>query len=516
MKRPTYPHTYVPSLFALAILLVLWAAWPLRAQEAADSPATAVAPNATASDGVSTETRTMEIGPEFPADEGEGLRLNFRGVPLDTVLEYLSKAGGFTVIRNASVSGTVDVFSHQPLSKDEAVTLLNTVLNEKGYAAVRNDRFLLIVTRDEAIKRNIPVRSGNEPEAIPRNDEMVTQIIPVLHANASQLLDNLKPLLPSYAVVSANESSNAIILTDTQTSVRRMTEIIKTLDSSISGISTLRVIVLRYADATATAETINNLFESDSSGSNAVLNQIRRSRRGFGGPFGPPQSDSENQSNDSPARQAASRVLAVADERMNAVVVSAPEEAIPTIEDLVRQLDVDTDEVTEVRVFPLRYANAEETAEIVTDMFQDAAKSLQVQNQSGGRRNPLFGFGNRQQSSTSQRQVSENAVVAVADTRTNSVIVSAGSERMSQVERIIAGLDANPAKAQGVRVYSIQHANPEDVAAILQEMFQKQGATTSNTNGSSASGSSSSTSSGSSSQSGRGGSSSNQSGNQRN
>src|SRR5690242_4495428 len=35
------------------------------------------------------------------------IRLNFRGVPLNSVLDYLSKAGGFTVIRNTEVSGNI-------------------------------------------------------------------------------------------------------------------------------------------------------------------------------------------------------------------------------------------------------------------------------------------------------------------------------------------------------------------------------------------------------------------------
>ena len=46
----------------------------------------------------------------------EGLRFNFRGVPLDTVLEYLSKSAGLIIVRPAgqSVQGRVDVESAHP------------------------------------------------------------------------------------------------------------------------------------------------------------------------------------------------------------------------------------------------------------------------------------------------------------------------------------------------------------------------------------------------------------------
>jgi len=204
----------------------------------------------------------VPVGADSTADEG--LRINFRGAPLDTVLDYLSKEAGFVIVRDAEVTGRVDVWSHQPLSKDEAVNLLNTILNEKGYAAIRNGRTLTIVNRNEAKTRDIPVRKGAEPDEIPKTDAMVTQIIPVRYADAMQLVENIELLLPEYATVTANQSSNAIVLTDTQTNIHRIAEIVKALDTSISEVSTLKVFTLEYADATQMANLINTLFEARS------------------------------------------------------------------------------------------------------------------------------------------------------------------------------------------------------------------------------------------------------------
>src|SRR5438093_542772 len=76
------------------------------------------------------------------------LRLNFRGVPVDMVLDYLSDAAGFIIIKETDVKGKVDVWSNQPLTRDEAVDLLNTILNKNDYAAIRNGRTLTIVSKD--------------------------------------------------------------------------------------------------------------------------------------------------------------------------------------------------------------------------------------------------------------------------------------------------------------------------------------------------------------------------------
>ena len=84
------------------------------------------------------------------------LRLNFRGVPLEMVLDYLSRAAGLIIIMETGMAEPVEVWSQQLLNEEEAVNLLNAALSTKGYAALREGRTLTIVHRDEARKRNLP------------------------------------------------------------------------------------------------------------------------------------------------------------------------------------------------------------------------------------------------------------------------------------------------------------------------------------------------------------------------
>jgi len=446
---------------------------------------TMVAGSARAQDVVQSDespTATQKLAEPGNATD-EGLRLNFRGVPLDTVLDYMSEAAGFVIVRDTDVSGRVDVWSHQPLSKDEAVNLLNTILNEKGYAAIRNGRTLTIVSRDEAKKRDIPVRTGSDPDKIEKTDEMVTQIIPVRYANVAQLIENIQPLLPSYAIATANESSNAIVLTDTQTNVRRMAEIIRALDTSISNISVIRVFTLKYADATEIAQLIGELFRTDESRggsrgdrSRQIQEFISRMRGGMGGGG----AESSAGGGASAARQAAVRVVAVADERTNSLVVSAPDELMPTIEDLITQIDDVSEDITEVRVFALRYADAEQMAETINEVFEgDAQASERRSSQQRVFRGPPFmrdfmrGQERQQQQDQSRRQAEESKVVAVADTRTNAVVVTAASQTMDQIERMVKELDSDPAKDRKVFIYSLENADAETVAEILTNMFEE-------------------------------------------
>jgi type II secretory pathway component GspD/PulD (secretin) len=68
----------------------------------------------------------------------------------------------------------------------------------------------------------------------------------------------------------------------------------------------------------------------------------------------------------------------------------------------------------------------------------------------------------------------QKKVVAVADPRTNSVIVSATAELMKQIALMVERLDDNKAKQQKVYTYSLQNADVEGVSEILRNMFEQQ------------------------------------------
>ena len=425
--------------------------------------------------------------------EDPQLMLNFQDVPLQSVLEYMSEAAGFIILGDTKVRGDVTILSKQPLNREEAVDLLDTILNEKGYTAIRRGRILKIVEKDKALIEDIPVKSGSNPADIPKKDVMVTQIIPIRFGNAGQLIENISELLPDYATISANDGSNAIILTDTQTNIRRIAEIVSALDTSISSISEIRVFPLVYADAKQLADVIKGLFQSSSSGSSrssssrsssSGIAEMMRARFG-GGSSSSRSSGSSGRSSrsggsgSSAALAAASRVVAISEERTNSLVVSAPSDVLPTIEQLVKEMDRTIEDVTEIQVFKLKYADAYEMAEVLTNLFSDKDE---IESSRGGYRFGSYGRSSSSSSrsrsgssgNSSERMLQQKKVVAVADPRTNSVIVSATAELMKQIALMVERLDDNKAKQQKVYTYSLQNADVEGVSEILRNMFEQQ------------------------------------------
>jgi len=454
----------------------------------APTPAAGAAPAALAAEGATPAAEAAKRA--VP----NGILLNFQGAQLTDVLNYLSEAAGFVIVQETPVTGTVNVISRQPLTADEAVDLLNTVLVEKGFVAIREGRILKIVNRTDAQKKDLPVMTGADPAQIPRKDNMVTQILPVRYADVSKLIDNLRPLLSDDASISANDASNAIIMTDTQTNVRRIAEIISALDTSISGVSTIRVFPLHYADAKELADTLTQLFQTPSGstgqggaqgfgGFGGFGGGGRRGGGGFGGfGGGAPGGGGADAQSRSPARDAASRVVAVADEQSNSVIVSAPEEYVDTISDIVSRLDVSIGDITETRIFALLHADATEMAGVLGALYGDTANS-NPQGQGRGNNNNNNRQGGQPGLSTqpSQRAVLQARVVVVPDPRTNSVIVSSSRDSMEEIALTIGRLDASDSKKQHVHIYTLENADPDNVAAILRGMFTVNGADNSST-----------------------------------
>ncbi len=483
-------HKFVPAASSLMLGLLITVSAP--AQDAAPAkPEASAKPDAPAATPKAKAPEAKPAPEPGPATPDKPLRLNFRNAPLDMVLNYLSEAAGFIIVSETEVRGKIDVWSNQPVTQEEALAVLDSALNKNGLTALRNGRTLTIVTKENAKRRDIPVKSGNDPEAIPKNEELVTQIIPIHFITATQLVQNLQPLLPTGSEMTANEAGNALVLTDTQVSIKRMTEIIRALDTSMSGATTIRVFPLRYSDAKELATLVKELFPSQANaGGN---NRNTGAAGGFGGgPFGGAGpfggggggagggrgagGGAAGGNTSGSGRAAASRVTAVADEHSNSLVVNAPEDVLPAIEELVKKVDRNVEDITEVRAFRLKYADPVEMADLLTNLFPDETQNA---NNTGGNQVRFGGgFGGRggggatTASGDSELAKKKGKVLAVPDPRTGSVIVKAARDLMGQISQMVEQLDSDPAKKQKVYVYELDNADPTEVETVLRSLFE--------------------------------------------
>jgi general secretion pathway protein D len=361
------------------------------------SPAGQAATQSQAAPALTTVTQAPSTSPDDA--EADNLRLNFDNVPLQEVLNYLSDAAGFIIVMDTEVRGSVSVISSHPMTRDEAVDLLNTVLNQNGYAAIRNGRTLKIVNKDDAKTQDIPVKQGNDPDAIPKNDEIVTQIIPVRYVDASQLVSDLSSFVSPQATIVANQAGNSIVITDTQENIRHLVEIVSAIDSSAAGETEIQVFTMVYANPNDVAAELGQIFPSGSSGNGLSPIAFRGpggggfGGGGFGGGgggfFARAMAAAANNGSGNRA-QKQSQVTAVADSRTQSVIVMASKDLMVEIEGMMHELDVPSSRDQKVYTYTVKNADPMEAYQVLQNTFPANSSSRSSSSSQQNEESPLM------------------------------------------------------------------------------------------------------------------------------
>jgi general secretion pathway protein D len=466
MKRGlARPVRIVGPAVVVAVLWALgWVSWRASAQLSTPSSVlTSSPPAGSTGSPPATSGQTPESNAASPVTSPATgpttqASLNFKDAPIDAVLDYLSEAAGYVIVREVPIDGRATVMSKRPVNPQEAIALLRTVLSSNGCTVVQNGRELRIVSREKAKKADLPVHYGADPEAIEGTDELITQVIPITNMDAVKLRADLTPLIGTDADVTANEASNAIVITDTSSNVRRVVRVISALDKRESASSDLRIVQLHFAQASATAKLLLSIFQGES-GSSMTPQQMQQMMQ-QGQAVAPGRSERSGRIPGNGIDQAlhGGHVSAVADDRTNSLIITAPTETLKLIDNILKELDSNPEPAAELKAIALKYADADATAKLLNSTFKP--------DDGGGGRNlfaMLYGM------ATPEAQ--HEHINITADPRTNSLIVSAPADAMKQIESLITQLDANPATTSEMKVFTLKHADAFDAADLIKDIF---------------------------------------------
>ncbi len=529
VARQWLPAQVPPATTPIAptTMPVLPTTWPAMIDAATPAPSSEPSP-ATA-----PTTAPVRLGPRAPAGQ---ISLNFKDAAVDTVLDHLSEVAGFIVLKDGPITGRVTVMSKQPVSPDEAVALLNSVLKGNGFTAIQMGRVLKIVALDKARKSAIPVRYGADPKTIPQTDELVTQVIPLKTMDAVKLKADIQPLIGTEADLASNASANALIMTDTSANIRRVVEIVSNLDKRDVLENTIHVKQLKYADATAAAKLITDIFKTDQQqGQSAVQGPaafFRAMQQGRGGGGGRGGAGGDSASTDSgEGRQG--KVTASADSRTNTVVVTGPADRLQVIDTVLEQLDSNPTSEQTFFHYPLRNGQSAKIAATLNSLFGGSTsgnssgssntRSTTGTNRTtgsgstsafGGSNNSRTGgssgafgstggaFGNTNTASRSgfNGGVAGGAgsggagagamtdlygqVYVVADADTNSLLVATATKHEKRVREMIAQLDrAVPQVLIKVLIAEVTHENTNDLGVDFSILNTRNGGSNGQTGG---------------------------------
>jgi general secretion pathway protein D len=327
-----------------------------------------------------------------PGKADELIYVNFDQVDIRVMLKTIGDITGINFIVDDSIRGTVTMMSPTKIRLGEIYEVLESILDVKGYAAVPagTGDLVKIVPRAEAVKRNLQVRIGSNPSEIPKNDSLVTQIIPLRYADVTEVSQIIRPFLATGLLMATYPRTNSILVTDTSSNIHHITKIIHNLDVPGSQ-EQVTLIGLSYASAEVLGEQITRIMDK----SKVVSSQPRRSRT-------------------MPTIETGIKILP--DVRTNTLIVVANAQDTDTIVRLAKQLDTQRPRGTNnVHVVYLRNAQATDTALSLTG----ALANMRIAGAIEGAQN----------------------VQVTADEGTNALIITASAQDFEVIAEIIEKLD---------------------------------------------------------------------------
>lgn len=265
-------------------------------------------------------------------------------------------------------------------------------------------------------------------------------------------------------VAVADERTNSVVVRGPAELLDLVAEVLASLDDTTVEVAGVKIFQLRYADAMNVADVINKLFGDEQSSQSDRRGGVMMFRPPFGGPDRRQSQDDESTSK--------LTVVAAADSQTNTVVVTGPDELLEVVAGVVEKLDSQIPNLADVKVFHLEYADAQDTSELINEVFGEGASSSRS-TRSSSQQNQQIRFMRGGPSPQSAGGASDVEVIAAADSQTNSVVVSGPAETLEIVAQVVKELDVNPEQERRIFVYPLKNATATNLMEILNNLFQE-------------------------------------------
>jgi general secretion pathway protein D len=366
-------------------------------------------------------------------DEGEELvSLDFSDVELPVVIDTISRMTGFNFIYDDRVRGRVTIVSPTQVTIEQAFAVFESVLKVKGFSLVLGpgNTYKVIPIRDVKESGIDTIKDGRPSR---NRDRFVTRLVPLRFIDAAAITQTIKPLISKDASLVAYAATNTIIVTDSESNIRRLLSILDAIDVE-SYRQELAVIKIQYADANTLGEQLSEIYgaEVSSAAGGATAAQRRtRARRRAGSAATPTAGATPSGGLAGPS------VKILTDERTNSLLILSSRQQLADIRKLVKKLDIPVTGGGRIHVYYLRHADAEELSETLNSLLGGARGG-------GGGRAPGAGAGaaNVQMLRSVVTPLAEGVTVT-SDAATNALVIQASKEAYETLRLVIEKLDVS-------------------------------------------------------------------------
>ena len=429
--------------------------------------------------------------------------IQFPNNPVSDFLLVYEKLKGVTLIKDASLlagGANLSLTLNQPVSKAEAIRLLESTLLLNGYAFIAVDKNSVKVINTAGGKN--PRSEGvflftNESE-LPDGEVVASYVLPLTHLAASDAVEifNQFIVLHPYGSMVAVPVANQVVITENSTLIRRLIDVKNLIDIPAPEKKS-EFITLAQANADRVVELITTILEKREEGASGGGGKAATGQPAQPGIPGLPgaQGGSAGVTISGGKSGFAGDIQLIADTRTNRILVIASPFDFAAIKALIQQFDIAV-ELTDPYEHALNYVAATDMLQILGDMLKEegdeGGDGAAGGSQSTGKGSGGIGAGGgvtggaAGSSSSSgkkadvltepgEEQAAESLIVGktklIADNRANSILVIGQPEAKDKVKAILTKLDKKPMQVYLATVIGQLTLNNQDefAANILQK-----------------------------------------------
>ncbi|MDC0065591.1 hypothetical protein OAK15_03945 [Verrucomicrobia bacterium] len=299
-------------------------------------------------------------------------------------------------------------------------------------------------------------------------------VFPLAKANAASVSQIIQSLYrdtgttvgPSVAI-NVDDRINALVVSAGENDLKRIEELAKQLDTDeVKRVSEIRVFGLKHASAAGLALLLNTALNtkpesltSQSADRQELLQFITRT----------------NEENELITTGLKEGVLITPDPRTNSLVVSAPVDNMPLIEQIIAKLDSSSPQIAQIKVFQLKNADARQMSDVLSNLFQLQTAGGQTNNRSIRYTlvMPAAGGAANADGAPTIGTAEQNALTVTVDVRTNSLLIGGSQHYVALSSQIIEELDSSPAQERITQVYRLKNSQASDLAQALQAFLDQ-------------------------------------------
>lgn len=418
--------------------------------------------------------------PAFAANEEakemtEAPALNWDAAPVDLVLQTYGEQVGKTILKDPQVPNaniTLKSREGQKLSVDEYLEAIEVVLEMNGiHLEPYGESFIRALPRREVRKEGIPLFMDPVAAELDRNPGVVVSVMinfkNISYEEAQKALEGFKS---NNGILLCFERTNSILVTDTKHNISRMMEIAKSIDVATPVTENVFVRQIQNANAADIQKALQTIVEdsqkelekagkgvqnaanNSSSSSSTGRNLLNRNKKDE--PAAPVSNESLIMNvSDADRGMIRGKVLILSDERSNKLIIVTSKANMDFFDNVISQLDVETTPDVKVEVIRLKYADAEDVADMINDLIGNTSSSSSKNNQNQNAKagtsgnlstkttKPAVNNSSSSNGESKAGELTKENVTVLADKRINGLVIMARAADMPVLKQIISSMD---------------------------------------------------------------------------